>query len=87
MKTRWHFPLIDPIRSHRLKHYSDHVIEEVREFERARTRKEKEKEAADILHAAETLVRKYFRAKSFEPTRKAVIKKNRVRGYYSRRGD
>ena len=82
--TRWHFPLIDPVKRWPLKHYIDHVREEVEEFERARGRRNRDKEVVDILHAAETLVRKYFKRRSFEPTKKAIIRKNRRRGYYSR---
>ena len=82
MKTRWHFPLIDPGHSHSIKHYLDHIKEEIKEFEEEKDPERKLKEAVDVLHAAETFVRKLFRGNKFQSVKKAVIKKNKSRVYY-----
>lgn len=84
MKDGWHFPLINPQQKFDIKHFIDHVGLEVKEFHDAKTDDEKDKEAVDVLHAAETFVRKYFEAngRSYESVRDAIIAKNKNRGYY-----
>lgn len=84
MKTIWHFPLIDPGRSHSIHHYLDHIKEEIEEFKKEKNHEDKMKEAIDILHSAETFIRKLFKEKQFQEYRDKVIKKNRARGYYKR---
>ena len=82
---KWMFPLIDPVNHWELQHYLDHVREECKEYEEESDEEKKAKEVVDILHAAETLVRKYFERNSkfsFEDIREAIVKKNRGRGYY-----
>lgn len=85
MKEKWHFPLINPVRPFDLEHFLEHVHLEMAEFQEAKTIEEKDKEAVDILHSAETFVRKYFQqnGRSFEQVRDAVVEKNRKRGYYT----
>lgn len=80
----WHFPLINPVKQFDLQHYLDKVGEEVKEFQDAKTTAEMDKEAIDILHAAETFVRKYCitMGVDFESVKNAVIRKNEDRGYY-----
>lgn len=83
---KWHFPLIDPVRYWNLQHYLDHVREECKEYEEETDKEKEAKEVVDILHAAETLVRKYFERNTqftFEEIKQATIKKNKARGYYS----
>lgn len=82
--TRWHFPLINPVKQFDLQHYLDKVEEEVKEFKDAKSMPEMEKEAVDILHAAETFVRKFCASMGvdFEAVKAATIKKNKERGYY-----
>ena len=80
----WHFPLINPVKKYSLNHFLNHIREECREFEEETSQEEKEKEAVDILHAAETFVRKFFADdKRFEEVRDKVIAKNTSRGYYT----
>jgi hypothetical protein len=81
---KWHFPLIDPERSWPLQHYIDKVSEELMEFQSATSSDEKDKEVVDVLHAAETLVRKYFagRTADYDRIREKIIIKNTARGYY-----
>lgn len=83
MKVRWHFPLINPRLKFSNFHYLLHIVLEIVEFIRESDPGKKEKEAVDILHSAETFVRKFFaNDKHFEEVRKSVIDKNSVRGYY-----
>ena len=85
MKDKWHFPLIDPVKHWDLQHYIDHVREECKEFEEEMDPEKRAKECLDILHAAETLVRKYFERQSrfsFNEIKAAIIAKNSKRGYY-----
>jgi hypothetical protein len=83
MRNQWHFPLINPKKKFPLKHYLDHILEEIKEFEEDQTLEEKQKEAVDILHSAETFIRKYFKnKKDFQRVKNAVVRKNRERGYY-----
>lgn len=85
MKSRWHFPLINPKKKYSLKHYLEHILEEIKEFEEETSEERKRKEVVDILHASETFVRKYFqrvKGTSFEEVKKNTIVKNAKRGYY-----
>lgn len=82
---RTNFPLINPVKKFSIKHYADHVKEEIEEFEKGETDEQKAKEVIDVLHAAETLVRKFFVQHpefdiDFIITQ--IIKKNKERGYY-----
>lgn len=80
---QWHFPLINPVQKFSLQHYLDHIVEEIKEFNEETNPELKEKEAMDILHSAETFVRKFFHDKKrFDEVRKSVIAKNKSRGYY-----
>ena len=84
---KWHFPLINPEQNYSLKHYFDHITEEIKEFEEETNKELKRKEAVDILHSAETFVRKYFErteGSSFEEVKQSTITKNRKRGYYEK---
>lgn len=84
-KNQFHFPLINPVDFYDLDHYLDHIVEEIKEFKEETDPEKKRKEAIDILHASETFVRKYFErteGSSFDEVRKAVITKNKKRGYY-----
>jgi len=86
MEKKWHFPLINPVQNYSLEHYLDHIVEEIKEFKEETDPELKRKEAVDILHAAETFVRKYFqrtKGSDFKQVRTATIKKNRKRGYYN----
>jgi len=81
----FHFPLIDPVKHWELKHYLNKVREECSEFEEEKDPERQAKEVVDILHAAETLVRKYFERNTIftlEEIKTATVKKNRDRGYY-----
>ena len=80
----WHFPLINPVRKFPLDHFLEHVIEGIVEFEEETDEENKDKEAVDILHAAETFVRKYFESngRDWRVVRDAIIQKNKKRGYY-----
>ena len=83
---RWHFPLADPHRRQTQEESISHVLSEVREFESETDIDKKALEALDILHCAETLVRKFFQEYpqlSIEKTRHLVEQKNRQRGYYT----
>lgn len=84
---KWHFPLINPRMKFSLKHYFDHVKEELDEFKDEEAGSiEQAKEVVDILHSAETLVRKYFEKypqHSFEQIKESTITKNHARGYYT----
>jgi hypothetical protein len=82
---KWHFPLINPKKKYSLKHYLDHIVEEIKEFEEETDKEKKRKECVDILHAAETFVRKYFErteGSSFEEVHRSTVSKNKKRGYY-----
>jgi len=81
----WHFPLINPKQLFDLEHYAEHVLEEIEEYRTAESKVEEAKEVVDVLHAAETLVRKYFERNpdvTFEEVRDGIIKKNKDRSYY-----
>ena len=87
----YHFPLINPKKGANdrfpIKHYLNHIKEEIKEFEDAPSNELKREEVVDILHAAETLVRHYFdrvEGKSFKNVKKETIEKNAKRGYYQR---
>jgi hypothetical protein len=62
------------------------VLQELSEFGREKiTLEHQALEAIDVLHAAETLVRKFFARNpnlSFEEMKAKAIAKNRERGYY-----
>lgn len=82
----WHFPLINPVCPFDLEHYLNHVYEELDEFKNAEDLDEEAKEVLDVLHAAETLVRRFFIEHpelDFSSVRDSIVKKNRARGYYS----
>ena len=85
MKDQWHFPLINPVRQFDLEHFLEHISLEIVEFQEETDQDKKDKEAVDVLHAAETFVRKYFEAngRSYEAVRDAIIAKNKTRGYYN----
>jgi hypothetical protein len=78
------FPRIKTRRSARIQ--AEKVAFETLEFRHARSEREKDKEALDVLQAAETLVRLHFRGKMWqlEKAVKAVTRKNRHRGYYTK---
>ncbi len=81
----WNFPLINPIKEFDIQHYLDHIKEEIDEFEKEKDPEKKRKEAVDVLHAAETFVRKFFIADpsiSFDEVCNQVKHKNQMRGYY-----
>lgn len=79
----YHFPLINPVKKFNLEHFIDHIREEIKEFEEETDPGKKEKEAIDILHSAETFVRKFFNDdEKFERIKQKVITKNKNRGYY-----
>lgn len=82
----WHFPLINPVNSFDLEHYLNHVYEELGEFQDAQTLDERAKEVLDVLHASETLVRKFFLEHpelDVKSMKEEIINKNKTRGYYS----
>lgn len=82
---RYNFPEIDPGRSHDINHYLDHVAEEVKEVKQETDKDKEAIEILDVLHAAETLVRKYFKSRpelNVYELIDQVIEKNRKRGYY-----
>lgn len=83
---KWHFPLINPLKKFSLSHYIEHVYEELEEFEDEKDGTiNQAKEVIDILHSAETLVRKYFLKYpefDFESMKREIIDKNKKRGYY-----
>lgn len=86
-ETRWQFPLIDPNKYWDTQHYVDHIREEIREYEEESDLEKKAKECMDVLHAAETLVRKFFQRNpevSYDRIRDAIVQKNMQRGYYGR---
>jgi hypothetical protein len=84
---RWHFPLINPNLRFSLKHYFDHVKEELKEYEAEPEGSiEQAKEVVDVLHSAETLVRKFFERNpqhNFDDIKARTVEKNRARGYYN----
>lgn len=83
---KWVFPLINPVKYFSLRHYIDHVKEEVQEFENAASTFEAAKEVVDVLHAAETLARKFVQRHpevDLDEIVKITIEKNLKRGYYS----
>ena len=85
--AQWHFPLINPVVHYPLEHYLEHLLEEIEEFKDETDDEKKRQEALDVLHAAETLVRKYFERTSgdtFMQVKNRVIAKNLNRGYYTR---
>lgn len=59
------------------------VLDEIKEFQEA-TGDEKDKEAVDIMHAVETLLRGHFEGREFRLTGiiGEVYRKNKNRGYY-----
>ncbi len=91
---RWHFPLIRPKRQDSLKDLITKVRSELDELEKAPTVHEQLLEAVDVLHSAETLVRKLFNQHSgdknlqhlkgyaYDLYRRTVIRKNKLQGYY-----
>lgn len=82
---RWHFPLINPRDSYPLNHYLEHIDQEMKEFDQANSQRRREEEAIDVLHAAETFVRKFFRTEEeFIKAKARVVRKNINRGYYTR---
>lgn len=83
---KWNFPLINPRKKFPLIHYLNHVYEELDEYRgEPRGSLKQAKEVIDVLHAAETLVRKFFEENSqfdLEAMRQSTIRKNDARGYY-----
>lgn len=82
---QWHFPLINPVQEFSLEHYLEHILQEIKEVQEETDPERRAKEVIDVLHSAETYCRKYFQRnpdQDFSAIRKAVIKKNRKRGYY-----
>lgn len=85
---KWHFSICIPDRKDRNERLSNKVRSELAEFDKEKDLNEKAKEAVDILHSAENLVRKFFNKHpklSFEKIKTAVVSKNAKRGYYKRR--
>lgn len=83
---QWHFPLINPVQEFPIGHFLEHIQLEIEEVKQEPDPEKRAKEVVDVLHAAETFVRKYFEQNpefNFNDIRKAVIKKNRKRGYYN----
>lgn len=82
----WNFPPINPLKKFTIKHYADHISSEIEEFNKEETGSVAQaKEVIDILHAAETLVRKFFEKHpqhDVSKVRQQVIRKNDERGYY-----
>ncbi len=81
---KYNFPELERSKKLSIKHYTEHIGEEVKEFQKARGA-HKAEELIDILHSVETLVRKYFkRHPQFNPDKivKQVKQKNKKRGYY-----
>lgn len=85
----FNFPEINPGFSKGLDHYSERVKLEVDEFQKAESLDDMAMEAIDVLHAAETLVRKFF-LEHPELNITAYIHdvkvKNSQRGYYTSKG-
>lgn len=84
-QIRWHFPLITPGRKDTEDEMVHKVLSEIKEFQSATDNLEKGLEVLDILHAAETLVRKFFYSHpnlSIKKMRRMIYKKNEKRGYY-----
>ncbi len=82
---KWSFPLINPGTHSSVKDLINKVLSELNEFDNENDLEKKGMEAIDILHSAETLVRKFFSQNpslSFPEMKKKVIKKNNDRGYY-----
>jgi len=83
---KWQFPLINPTVHYSTDHYIDHVMEEVGEvMAEVDGSSEQAKEVVDVLHAAETLVRKFFERNPqhcFNSVKQEIIRKNTGRGYY-----
>mgnify|MGYP001413974714 CR=1 FL=1 len=89
----WHFPLIHPEERPSVQHMLWKLEEEIKEFKLADRPMDKAEEVLDILHAAETLVRKFFiqaigtdgvytTDDIIRRSKKKIIRKNRKRGYY-----
>lgn len=79
------FPEINPTNDKTLEHYTERVKLEADEFEQEEILEKKAMEAVDILHAAETVVRKFFKLHpelNLDEIVKSVISKNTNRGYY-----
>ena len=80
---KYHFPLIKPKVSIPMWQMLLKLEEEMAEFQQDQGVEAKKKEAIDILHVAETLVRKFFNDDAeFERIKALVTKKNKDRGYY-----
>lgn len=79
---QWVFPRIGIKKTQ--KQQCEKVAEEIEEFLLAKGEHDKDLEAIDIYHAAETLLRRRFfnREDELDALIKAVIKKNRSRGKY-----
>ena len=81
----WHFPLIRPVQKFDDENLVNKVLSELTEFEKETDLNKKALEAIDVLHSAETLVRKFFLkypSLSFRKRKRQVIEKNKKRGYY-----
>lgn len=60
------------------------ILDEVKEFQEATDKDEKDKEAVDIMHAVETFLRGHFADRQFRLNGviSEVYRKNKNRGYY-----
>jgi hypothetical protein len=83
-----HFPRIVVSDDKSLVWQAYRVLEELKEFEQSQANEpliNQALEVIDVLHAAETLVRKFFLLHpelDFETIKQEVIAKNRAREYY-----
>ncbi len=81
----FNFPEVDPGRDWPISHYIDHIREECKEFEEEEDFDKKVMELLDILHSAETLVRKFHNlnpAVDLDEAVRKVIRKVTLKGYY-----
>ena len=80
----WTFPEIKTTRD--MKERSDKVNDEVTEYLEATTPEERDKEAVDIYHAAETHLRGQFKGREdvLDRVVASTIKKNDDRNYYTK---
>ncbi len=94
---RWHFPLVKPNRKDTVADLVEKVRSELTEFEEADNTPDKMLELLDVLHSAETLVRKFFKFYCFKDVdlaadeivdeamfemKQEIVSKNKKRGYY-----
>ena len=84
----FNFPEIFPGKDQDDKFIHEKVLQELGEFLREKDLEKKAVEVMDILHSAETLVRKFFHRNPRlcqKTIIRKVIGKNKKRGYYKRR--